>query len=250
MKIIAALIERVFKNWITTVLGVLLAFVGIVAAVYNLIPTTLVWQGHNVANTLLEVASVALALAGAIAQDKNIGINAPTLPTKLGMILLMLCAGMLHPMKARAQITVSATTGAVAVYDAGSWQAATHITESLDFFDFGAKKTNLVYLEGHEFLASASGFNLYSAGAAFQPDLSKAFSKTNVNGSNLSLKLGASIGNKIPTDGSNSHIAGLFNATFAYRASSTVSWVPFEYDAIVAPGKVSHGISMSLTKYF
>lgn len=250
MKIIAALIERVFKNYITTVLGVLLGFTGVVAAVYNLIPTTLVWQGHNVANTLLEVASVALALAGMIAKDKNIGINAPTLPTKVGMILLMLSAGLLMPSTVRAQVNFSATTGAVAVYDAGSWQAATHITESLDFLDFGAKKTNLLYIEGHEFLASASGFNLYSAGAAFQPDLSKAFSKTNVNGSNLSLKIGASIGNKIPTNGSNSHIAELFNATVAYRASSSVSWVPFEYDAVVAPGKVSHGISMSLTKYF
>lgn len=250
MKLIAWLIERVCKNWITTVLGVLLAFVGIVAAVYNLIPSTLVWQGHNVANTLLEAASVALALAGMIAKDKNIGINTPTLPTKVGMILILLSAGMLLPSTARAQVNFSATTGAVAVYDAGSWQAATHITESLDFLDFGAKKTNLLYIEGHEFLASASGFNLYSAGAAFQPDLSKAFSKTNVNGSNLSLKLGASIGNKIPTDGSNSHVAGLFSATFAYRASSTLSWVPFEYDVIVAPGKVTHGISMSLTKYF
>jgi hypothetical protein len=250
MKIIAALIERVFKNYITTALGILLGFAGVVSADYNLIPSTLVWQGHNVANTLLVAAGVAVALAGAIAKDKNIGINSPTLPTKVGMILLMLSAGMLLPSTVRAQVNFSATTGAVAVYDAGSWQAATHITESLDFLDFGSKKTNLVYIEGHEFLASASGFNLYSAGAAFQPDLSKAFSKTIVNGSNLSLKLGASIGNKIPTNGSNSHVAGLFNATFAYRASSTVSWVPFEYDAIVAPGRVTHGISMSLTKYF
>jgi hypothetical protein len=251
MNIIASLIERVFKNYITTALGILLGFAGVVAAVYNLIPGTLIWQGHNVANTLYEIAAVAIAVAGAIAKDKHIGINSPTLPTKVGMILFMILAWMAVPGAVQAQTTFSATTGAVAVYDAGSWEAATHITESLNFFGFGAKKTNYVYLEGHEFLASTSGFNLYAAGAAVQPDLAKLFSKTNVNGSNLSLKLGASLGNKIPTNGSNSHVAGLFNATFAYRASSTVSWVPFEYDGIVAPGgKVTHGISMSLTKYF
>ena len=110
MKIIAALIERVFKNYVSTVLGILLGFAGIVAAVYNLIPSTLVWQGHNVANTLLAAAGVALALAGAIAKDKNIGINPPTLPTKVGMILLILSVGAFMPMTAHAQDSTTTTT--------------------------------------------------------------------------------------------------------------------------------------------
>ena len=90
MKVIASLIERVFKNWITTVLGILLGFAGVVSSVYNLIPTTLVWHGYNVANTLLAGAGVAVALAGIIAKDQNIGINPPTLPTKLGIFLIAL----------------------------------------------------------------------------------------------------------------------------------------------------------------
>lgn len=43
-KIIASLIERVFKNWITTVIGVLLGIVGVIVGVIQVIPTTLVWQ--------------------------------------------------------------------------------------------------------------------------------------------------------------------------------------------------------------
>jgi hypothetical protein len=120
MKIVAALIERVFKNWITTALGVLLGFAGVVSAVYNLIPSTAVWQGHNVGNTLLAAAGVAVALAGAIAKDKNIGINPPTLPTKVGMIVLMILAGsMLWPVSAQAQ-TVTTPTGVQNIYAAGA----------------------------------------------------------------------------------------------------------------------------------
>jgi hypothetical protein len=110
MKIVAALIERVFKNWITTALGILLGFAGVVSAVYSLIPSTAVWQGHNIANTLLAAAGVAVALAGAIAKDKNIGINPPTLPTRVGMIVLMLLAGsMLWPASVQAQTTDTPT---------------------------------------------------------------------------------------------------------------------------------------------
>ena len=120
MKIVAALIERLFKNWISTVLGVLLGFAGVVSAVYSLIPSTAVWQGHNIANTLLAAAGVAVALAGAIAKDKNIGINPPTLPTKVGMIVLMILAGsMLWPVSAQAQ-TVATPTGVQNIYAAGA----------------------------------------------------------------------------------------------------------------------------------
>ena len=103
MKIVAALIERVFKNWSTTALGILLGFAAVVGAVYNLIPPTLVWHGYAVGNSLLAAAGVAVALAGAIAKDKNIGINPPTLPNKLGMIALLIGGSMLWPEHVQAQ---------------------------------------------------------------------------------------------------------------------------------------------------
>lgn len=106
MKIAVWAIERIFKNWITTVLGLLLGFCAIVASVYNLIPSELVWNGYPVAATLLKAAGVALALAGAIAQDKHIKINPPALPndnSKLLMILFVLAFGSLFSAPVYAQ---------------------------------------------------------------------------------------------------------------------------------------------------
>ena len=234
MKIIAALIERVFKNYVSTVLGILLGFAGIVAAVYNLIPITLVWQGHNVANTLLEVASVSLALAGAIAKDKNIGINAPTLPTKVGMTLLMLSVGMLMPTPARAQDSTTTTTtdtstgftassDALALHYNGEWSAATLVGESYDAFDFGKAKSNHVFIKGYELVAPTPGFNIYAAGMGVKPDFSSYLKKTNIPAENLGVEFTAAIGNGIPTNGG-SHISAIAGVIVSYRATSALTW--------------------------
>jgi hypothetical protein len=83
-------IERIFKNWITTVLGLLLGFAAVVASTYNFIPKEFMFHGMPLAATLLKVAGVALAIAGAIAKDKHIGINPPTLPPAAPLILIAL----------------------------------------------------------------------------------------------------------------------------------------------------------------
>lgn len=106
MKIVVMLIERIFKNWITTVIGVLLGFIGFVAATYNLIPSEMVWHGYPVADTLLRLAGIALVLAGALAKDAHIGINPPTLPSSkntLPLLFLMLALGMCFPQAVKAQ---------------------------------------------------------------------------------------------------------------------------------------------------
>ena len=122
MKIVAALIERVFKNWITTVLGVLLGFAAVVGAIYNVIPPTLIWHGYAVGNTLLAAAGVAVALAGAIAKDKSIGINPPTLPNKVGVILLLVGGSMIWPTSVHAQGVAQALASAGATPVAGPLQ--------------------------------------------------------------------------------------------------------------------------------
>ena len=235
MKIVAALIERVFKNWISTVLGVLLGFAGVVSAVYNLIPSTAVWQGHNIANTLLAAAGVAVALAGAIAKDKNIGINPPTLPTKVGMIVLMILAGsMLWPVSAQAQATTTSTTTsasngfaatseAVAIRYSGEWSVGTHVTESYDFADFGKTKANHLYVQGHELLAPTPGLSIYAGGLQFDPDLTALLKRTNLPASNFGVYFNGAAGNGVPSSGG-SHISFLAGGGVKYALTSALTW--------------------------
>ena len=235
MKIVAALIERVFKNWITTALGVLLGFAGVVSAVYNLIPSTALWQGHNIANTLLAAASVAVALAGAIAKDKDIGINPPTLPTKVGVIVLMLLSGsMLWPVSAQAQATTTSTTTsasngfaatseAVAIRYSGEWSVGTHVTESYDFADFGKTKANHLYVQGHEFLAPTPGLSIYAGGLQFEPDLTALLKRTNLPASNFGVYFNGAAGNGVPSSGG-SHISFLAGGGVKYALTSALTW--------------------------
>ena len=235
MKIVAALIERVFKNWITTALGVLLGFAGVVSAVYNLIPSTALWQGHNIANTLLAAASVAVALAVAIAKDKDIGINPPTLPTKVGVIVLMLLSGsMLWPVSAQAQATTTSTTTsasngfaatseAVAIRYSGEWSVGTHVTESYDFADFGKTKANHLYVQGHEFLAPTPGLSIYAGGLQFEPDLTALLKRTNLPASNFGVYFNGAAGNGVPSSGG-SHISFLAGGGVKYALTSALTW--------------------------
>jgi hypothetical protein len=190
MKIIAALIERVFKNYITTVLGILLGFAGAVYGVYYLIPSTIAWQGHPIANTLVEIAGIAIALAGAIAKDKDIGINPPTLPTKVGMIALMILAGsMLWPARAQAQtsastgLTFSAESEAFGIHYLGNWQTGASTSEILKVAAWGKTNQHALYALGNEFNAPGL-FNGYGGGFRVQPDISGFLTKRTLIPSN------------------------------------------------------------------
>lgn len=103
MKMIVWAIERIFKNYITTILGILLGFAGLVAGIYHFIPSDFVWQGYNVADTLLKAAGIAVALAGAIAKDKHIGINPPALPNSTPLLFLVLALSMIMPARVYGQ---------------------------------------------------------------------------------------------------------------------------------------------------
>ena len=98
-KIIASLIERVFGNWITTVIGVLLGVVGAVAGVAQVIPSTLMWHGYNVDALLTSVAGIVGAVALLLAKDKGITVDLP----KVGVILFAILAWMAAPGAVQAQ---------------------------------------------------------------------------------------------------------------------------------------------------
>lgn len=123
----------------------------------------------------------------------------------------------------------SGASEAVAIHYSGDWSAGTIATESYDFFDFGASKTNHVYVEGKELLAPTPGFNAYLGGIRIEPDLSSLFKKTNVSAGAFSLYLSGSAGNGIPSSGG-SHITFLLGGGVKYNLTSSLSWQTLHAD--------------------
>lgn len=219
-KLIAGIIERSCKNWITTIVGVASVIIYAVNMFGGMIPPQ--YQAHvGLAVTL--VAGVALVLA------KDSGLPASSIPTvgKLGaMLLLFACAGTL-----RAQTVAptpvangfAAASDAVAIYYGGAWSAGTHVTESYDFLDFGAAKASHLYVEGHELIAPTPGFNIYAGGVKIEPDLSALLKKTNLPASNFGVSFDVALGNGLPSSGG-SHISFLAGGGVKYNLTQSLTW--------------------------
>lgn len=254
-KVIASIIERVFRNWITTVIGVLVGVVGAVAGIVQVIPGTLVWHGYNVDAFLTSAASIIGAIALILAKDKGIKVDLP----KVGIVLLILSLGATFPASVKAQttdsttntsaITLTTSTDAVVVFQNGNKDAATLISADLKFATFGKKEGNVLYLTDRNLL-DPSYANTYAAGVAYEPDLSGLFKKTLIPADSFTVLFGAAAGDMIPVSGSNSHVVGLFNVQAKYRASSKVSWNVLQFIAQVRPNGWDKALSTGLAAKF
>lgn len=120
-----------------------------------------------------------------------------------------------------------ASTAAVALHYDGTWSAATHVTESYDFLDWGKSKSNHIYIVGHELVAPTPAFDIYAGGITVEPDLSSLFKKTNITSGTFGVEFSAALGNGVPTTGG-SHISALVGGTFKYRATSELTWNAIE----------------------
>jgi len=143
----------------------------------------------------------------------------------------------------------SASSDASAIYYNKTWGTGTHITETLDFLDFGATKANHVYIEGHEIIATTAGFNIYAGGIGVEPDLSALFKKTNIGTSNLGVEIYAAIGNGIPTNGS-SHVSEIAGGQFKYKATSALTWNALQGAVIRIGSQNGYSISTGLSFIF
>ena len=123
----------------------------------------------------------------------------------------------------------SASSDASAIYYNKTWGTGTHITETLDFLDFGATKANHVYIEGHEIIATTAGFNIYAGG--------------------IGVEIYAAIGNGIPTNGS-SHVSEIAGGQFKYKATSALTWNALQGAVIRIGSQNGYSISTGLSFIF
>ena len=143
----------------------------------------------------------------------------------------------------------SASSDASAIYYNKTWGTGTHVTESLDFLDFGSTKANHVYVEGHELIATTAGFNIYAGGIGVEPNLAALLKKTNVTTSNLSVELYGALGNGVHTSGG-SHVSGLAGGLFKYKATSSLTWNALQVSWVRFGSNNGYSISTGLCFIF
>ena len=224
--------EMTMQNWKTTILGLVGAAFTAAANYAGQKPT---WQGY--------VAAGVIGALGVFAKDFDIGLSAGEIATvksaitKTSVLLLALSFWLVMPGIVRAQTATptpapavvsngfAATGGPVAINYSGTWSAASYTRESYDFLDFGAAKTNHLYLQGVELIMPTPGVNLYLGGVAYQPNISSLFSKTNVPPGAFSVFFDGNVGNGIPSAGA-SHISWLAGGGLLYKITGALSWTP------------------------
>jgi hypothetical protein len=212
-----------------------------------------IYTGLVAAALILHAIFPSIFGASSDAAKTSAGLN------KAGMILLILGTGLfLMPMNVYAQTTTTTTSASngfvadssvVALHYDGVWSAGTHVTESYDFYDFGTKKANHVYIVGHELLAPTPGFSVYAGGVAIEPNLATLFKKFNVPADTFSAQFDAALGNGVPSSGG-SHISALAGGLIKYRATSQLSWNALEVQWVRYGSNNGAAISTGLSFIF
>lgn len=139
------------------------------------------------------------------------------------------------PVRAQAATTTTATAstsngfassaGPVAVHYNGTWSAASFERESYDLYDFGATKSNHVYIQGLELEMPTPAVNLYMGGVVIQPDLSALLKKTNLPAGSFGVYFDGNVGNGVPATG-NSAISWLAGGGVLYKLNGALTWQP------------------------
>ena len=170
--------------------------------------------------------------------------------------LVFLCGSLL------AQTTsngVSASSDVVAVWTssqplAGSnWQVGNVTKAGYDLFDYGATKTNHVYVESTIFTVPSLSVSYYAGGAAYQPDISKLFTHLNAPAGSFNFFLDGGVGvlNTTVNSISQNQVAGHLGAAVKYNFSKTVTWNTLRGESLFTPGQPTRfGLSTGLTAFF
>jgi hypothetical protein len=89
-KLVAQLIERTFKNYVTTIIGLLVIVSATLGGAASVISANLALHGVHVQSMLVSIAAIVMGVACILAKDAGVKV-----PTQVGMILLMIGIGMM-----------------------------------------------------------------------------------------------------------------------------------------------------------
>lgn len=148
--------------------------------------------------------------------------------------LSLLVLALLFSAVANAQTpTFVASSDLTAYHYNSAWTVGNHTTESLDFLDWGATKSNRLFLSGDEFLAPAAGVGLYSAGLQVQPDISGLVNKTNFPSGSLQVFLSGGMGAGTIAPGAPNHVGGFFGVGGRYQVTPNLSWSTAQFNYLI-----------------
>ena len=116
-----------------------------------------------------------------------------------------------------------ASAAPIAFRIGGATSLGTEIDQKYDFVDFGAKKTNRVYILGEEIEAPTAGLNIPLGGVEFSPDISTLLNKTNVPAGSLGIYFDGAVGIALPSTGSNS-VAFALGGGLHQTLTSSLTW--------------------------
>jgi hypothetical protein len=229
------------------------------------LPTLVTNWVHVHAAVYLAIVAVAIvlhALMPSVFSAPSASDTQATGLSKAGVILLMIGLGAMCAARAQAQAatpapaptaaptaTFTGGSDAIALRYAGAWGTGNLTTESFDLMDFGATKSEHLFLEGKELIGAQSGINTYTGGVKFQPDLSKVLAKTNVSPSTFGMYVSGSAGVGMLNTGG-SHIAFMLGGGIEYRSNSTLSWNPLQIQYVRIGNQNAVVISTGLSFVF
>ncbi|MGA2890319.1 MAG: hypothetical protein ABSE51_19925 [Terracidiphilus sp.] len=141
-----------------------------------------------------------------------------------------------------------ASSDALAI-NCGTWGAGNLTTESYDLVDYGATKSNRVFVQGVELSAPNCGLSVYGGGLLWQPDITKLLAKTNLPSGNFLVFFDANAGDGMPTTGSN-RVSAVMGGGLKYILSDNLTWNTIRFEETFFGSQRYPAVSMGIAGYF
>ena len=142
-----------------------------------------------------------------------------------------------------------ASSDVLAIHGPTGWGAGNLTTEAYDFLDYGATKSNRIFLQGVELSAPAVGLSIYGGGLIWQPDISSLLKKTNMPSGNFLAFCDASAGLGLPSTGTN-RVSAVVGCGGKYILSDNLTWNTVRFEETFFGAQRYPCVSMGIAAYF